>query len=366
MLQSDPTGQLAFEALNKDPAFFMGNRDAITQAVGGDLGAWRNARDSASSNRRQLTPEELTQIASFGSPGGGAAPGAAPGMNYAGGSSGFNESARPGGEMNYTGGSGSFNEGSNLAGGYQPIGGESRNTLGAIGGNIPLDIGKFLDPATGFRIGEATKAVENSAAARGGLLSGSTLRGVSDRANQVAGDEYARATDRAFADRGFTYGVDRDDRDFAYRANTGDRDFNYARERDNRDTEIGLRRDDRNFNFDRERYNNDFAYRAAVDARNYERDSYRDDRDFGYRAETGDRDFNEARQRFLTDAGLRATGQQTDLQRELARILNANTLTAGGANAAGTSGQSAATNDMISQIIKLLTGNSIVSGLPNP
>lgn len=64
-LQSNP--QLAFEMLNKDVGFYMNNKNAIEQAVGGDLGKWRNAHDSASSNRALITdPAQLAQLAAFG------------------------------------------------------------------------------------------------------------------------------------------------------------------------------------------------------------------------------------------------------------------------------------------------------------
>lgn len=52
------------------------------------------------------------------------------------------------------------------------------------------------DPGYGFRLSEGLKAIQNSAAARGGLLSGSALKGITrygqDAASQEYGNAYAR------------------------------------------------------------------------------------------------------------------------------------------------------------------------------
>lgn len=52
------------------------------------------------------------------------------------------------------------------------------------------------DPGYGFRLSEGLKAIQNSAAARGGLLSGAALKGISrygqDMASQEYGNAYAR------------------------------------------------------------------------------------------------------------------------------------------------------------------------------
>lgn len=46
------------------------------------------------------------------------------------------------------------------------------------------------DPSYQFRLNQGIGAIENSAAARGGLLSGNTLRGVTDYAQNAASQEY--------------------------------------------------------------------------------------------------------------------------------------------------------------------------------
>lgn len=58
-----------------------------------------------------------------------------------------------------------------------------------------------LDPGYGFRLGEGMKALERSAAARGGLLSGSMLRGTQRYGQEMASQEYQNAFDRAMRQR---------------------------------------------------------------------------------------------------------------------------------------------------------------------
>jgi len=50
------------------------------------------------------------------------------------------------------------------------------------------------DPGYAFRLKQGMKSLEQSAAARGGLLSGSTLRGVTDYSQGMASQEYATLT----------------------------------------------------------------------------------------------------------------------------------------------------------------------------
>ena len=52
------------------------------------------------------------------------------------------------------------------------------------------------DPGYGFRMSEGMKALERSAAARGGLLSGATLRGVQRFGQDMASQEYQNAFNR--------------------------------------------------------------------------------------------------------------------------------------------------------------------------
>jgi hypothetical protein len=57
------------------------------------------------------------------------------------------------------------------------------------------------DPGYGFRVSEGLKAVERSAAARGGLLSGNTLRGVTELGQNLGSQEYQAAYNRYQTDR---------------------------------------------------------------------------------------------------------------------------------------------------------------------
>ncbi|MBU1240626.1 hypothetical protein KJ865_13020 [Myxococcota bacterium] len=63
------------------------------------------------------------------------------------------------------------------------------------------------DPGYQFRLAEGQKALERSAAARGGLFGAGTVRRLSDLSGQMASDEYGRAQQRYSQDRQFGYGV---------------------------------------------------------------------------------------------------------------------------------------------------------------
>lgn len=228
------------------------------------------------------------------------------------------------------------------------------------GPSAELDINKFLDPSMNFRIKQGTDALENSAAARGGLLSGATLKGVSDYAQNTASQEYANAYNRAYQDRGYNTDVFRDARNFGYGVDRDDRDFAYRSQVD-----------DRNFNFDRDRYNNDFAYRQAVDNRNFEYGSQVADRsyqtdldkwnqEFGYKAATGDRAFNYNTLSDLARLGLAGTQGSSGMQQQLANLLNNNILAGGNAGAAGSIGGANSINQMISQLLSQLNQQQIL------
>jgi len=64
-----------------------------------------------------------------------------------------------------------------------------------------------IDPGYAFRLSESQKALERSAAARGGLLSGSILRGTLDRSQTLASQEYQNAFNRAQAQLGNRLGA---------------------------------------------------------------------------------------------------------------------------------------------------------------
>lgn len=79
---------------------------------------------------------------------------------------------------------------------------------GALNKLIPLtDYKNFgmdefkADPGYAFRMSEGTKALERSAAARGGLLSGATLKGITRYGQDMGSQEYTNAFNRYQSER---------------------------------------------------------------------------------------------------------------------------------------------------------------------
>ena len=66
----------------------------------------------------------------------------------------------------------------------------------------PFGMEQFqADPGYGFRLKEGLRALESSAAARGGLLSGNAMRGITRYGQGLASDEYTNAFNRYQAER---------------------------------------------------------------------------------------------------------------------------------------------------------------------
>ena len=84
-----------------------------------------------------------------------------------------------------TAGTGAVNQ---LAAGIAP-GGQFASTT-------PFDFQYSADPGAAFRMSEGVKALDRSAAARGGLLSGATLKGVQRYGQDLASQEYQNAFNR--------------------------------------------------------------------------------------------------------------------------------------------------------------------------
>jgi hypothetical protein len=106
---------------------------------------------------------------------------------------------------------------------YLAAGTESVNRLGAgvaaggeFGAATPFDFqyDQNTDPGYGFRFAEGMKGLERSAAARGGLLSGATLKGITRYGQDMFSQEYQNAFNR------YTTG---------FNANTGERNQLYNR-----------------------------------------------------------------------------------------------------------------------------------------
>lgn len=104
---------------------------------------------------------------------------------------------------------------------------------GAMGSpGYGVNVSDYLDPSMKFQMDEAQRVLENSAAARGSLNSGQTMRDLTSLATNMARTDYNNAFNRAANTRDFTYGVDSADRLFDYNASNADRAFDYGRLRD--------------------------------------------------------------------------------------------------------------------------------------
>ena len=87
---------------------------------------------------------------------------------------------------------------------------------GEFGSTRPFDFqyDQNADPGTAFRMSEGIKALDRSAAARGGLLSGATLKGVQRYGQELGSQEYNNAFNRYVT---------------GFNANTGERNALYNR-----------------------------------------------------------------------------------------------------------------------------------------
>jgi hypothetical protein len=66
----------------------------------------------------------------------------------------------------------------------------------------PEDLARGQDPGYAFRMSEGMKALERSAASRGGLLSGATMKGIQRYGQDMASQEYQNAFNRFQINRG--------------------------------------------------------------------------------------------------------------------------------------------------------------------
>lgn len=90
---------------------------------------------------------------------------------------------------------------------YREAGEEALNRLRAgtkVGGEFDKAFSQTnwqQDPGYAFRMSEGMKGLERSAAARGGLLSGSALKGITRYGQDLASQEYQNAFNRYYAER---------------------------------------------------------------------------------------------------------------------------------------------------------------------
>lgn len=93
----------------------------------------------------------------------------------------------------------------------QPWLAAGKNALSSLVSNTPALTKSFsmadyqADPGYAFRQTQGMNALQNSAAARGGLLSGNTLKGIQDYSQGVASQEYQNAYNRYQTDQGNTF-----------------------------------------------------------------------------------------------------------------------------------------------------------------
>jgi hypothetical protein len=71
----------------------------------------------------------------------------------------------------------------------------------------PLDVQKYYDPSMQFTMDQGQRALQASAAARGGVLSGAALKDINQYASGLASQNYQSAVQNAMADRQQQIGV---------------------------------------------------------------------------------------------------------------------------------------------------------------
>lgn len=85
---------------------------------------------------------------------------------------------------------------------WRKAGEQALNKLIPLTDYTPFSIAQFqADPGYGFRMSEGMKALERSAAARGGLLSGATLKGAQRFGQDLGSQEYQNAFNRYQVER---------------------------------------------------------------------------------------------------------------------------------------------------------------------
>lgn len=267
--------------------------------------------------------------------------------------SGAGGAPRPGGGAG--GGGLGMGAGAGVTGGAGLVG-SAPATLGALASGAAAGgdpgMGTFTGKPTDyfdeagykFRLGQGLDQVQNSAAARGSLQSGATLKGLEDYRQGLASQEYGAAFDRFTNARDFSESGRRDNRNFGEAQFQDRRNFGENQYQDRRNFDYGASRDDRNFDWQREMYNQQFGYNAARDDRNFNYGSMRD----------------------LAQMGLGATGSSGNLASQLADALGRYGMTGAGAGAQGTVGQSNNINSAISQLLAWMQSNQALGALGRP
>lgn len=224
--------------------------------------------------------------------------------------------------------------------------------------NKPFDL--FNDEGYQFRLKEGSDAIQNQAAAKGGLMSGNTLKSLANYASGLASQEYGEAFGRYDTSRKFGEGQYQADRNFGRNVYDADRNFDF-----------GTIRDERDYNNANRMWDTSFNNANRIDARNFDYGVYTGDRDFNegvrrydlgfnYNAANADRAFDAGLLTSLAGMGLSGTNSSGNLAATLAAILGQNTMTGAGAGAAGTVGQANTANNFISQLLAYLQANNML------
>jgi hypothetical protein len=158
-----------------------------------------------------------------------------------------------------------------------------------------------------FQLEQGRRAIDQSAAARGGLVSSGTLRDLMNYGQGIAQNAWQGAFNNA--------------------ANV------------------------RNFNFGQDQYNQNFGYNAANNDRDYLTRLAQYNQGFGYNAQNSDREFQARMLQSLLGAGSNANAQGNSMALALAQMLSQNAQSLGQVGAGGTMGQANNINSIIQNMM---------------
>lgn len=208
-------------------------------------------------------------------------------------------------------------------------------------GQVNIGSGQDLlsqDPGYQWRVQQGQKALESSAASKGGLVSGAQMRAAQDYGQGLASQEYgqaygrAREREQAGYERGLQrYGLDTQREQTMYGRGLGENELRYTRALQGKQYNLGL-----------DQYQNQLAYQRAyqqnADLANRTRDAY--STNFGTQMGLRNQRFNELAA--LAGIGQTAGGQQAGLASQFGGQLAGNITSAGAAQAAGQVGGASA------------------------
>lgn len=232
-------------------------------------------------------------------------------------------------------------------------------TSPAVSPGNPMDF--FNEEGYKFRLNEGKDAIQNSAAARGGLMSGATLKELENYASGLAAQEYGAAFDRFANTRNFNRGVFESDRGFGRNAFESDRNFGRNTYESDRNFDFGNYKDLRDYLESVRRFDTG----ASNADRDYLENQRRWDLNFDRDTASGDRSFSWGTLKDLANMGLQSEGLTAQQRAALAALLSSNTIAGGNAAAGGTIGSSNANNAMMNAIMQYILGNNMVNAI-NP